>query len=110
MVYLAAKGDGNIRFFEYVSETTEMMFLDQYNTTAPQKGVGFIPKLACDVGKKEVARAVKLESTKLNYISFIAPRKYFFRLSAAAAVVSSCFSDEKCCVALAIFGLWEFIR
>ena len=41
-LYLAGKGDGNIRYFEY--ENNDFIFLSEYKSSDPQRGVAFLPK------------------------------------------------------------------
>eukprot|EP01012_Entosiphon_sulcatum_P049202 TRINITY_DN677_c0_g1_i1.p1 TRINITY_DN677_c0_g1~~TRINITY_DN677_c0_g1_i1.p1 ORF type:complete len:722 (-),score=181.97 TRINITY_DN677_c0_g1_i1:138-2282(-) len=75
MVYVGGKGDGNIRFFELWDNAPIFNPIGEYPSTAPQKGLCFLPKLAMNVKKCEVARCLKLENTQVTPISFICPRK-----------------------------------
>ncbi|KAH0556018.1 hypothetical protein GP486_006040 [Trichoglossum hirsutum] len=73
-LYLAGKGDGNIRYFEY--ENDKFVYLSEYQSQEPQRGVGFIPKRGVNLHEKEVARAYKtVNDTYIEPISFIAPRR-----------------------------------
>lgn len=75
MLYLAGRGDGNVRFYE-VDESSYTIFpLSAFSTSNPAKGFDFLPKRCVDVNKKEVARALKVESGQVVPISFIVPRK-----------------------------------
>jgi len=73
MLYVAGKGDANVRFFE--ATTTELHYLSQYGSTTPQKGFDFLPKRCVDVGVHEIALYLKLESTSIQPVSFRVPRK-----------------------------------
>nr|WEX98180.1 coronin 2B [Laodelphax striatellus] len=77
MLYLAGKGDGNIRYYEVVDEAPWIHFLSQYLSGSPQRGLGFIPKRGCDVSQCEVFRFYKLHATRgmCEPISMIVPRK-----------------------------------
>ncbi|KAG2178707.1 hypothetical protein INT44_001860 [Umbelopsis vinacea] len=73
MLYLAGKGDGNIRYFEY--ENDEMFFLSSYQSPEPQRGMAFLPKRSVNVSECEVVRAYKVTSSMVEPISFKVPRK-----------------------------------
>ncbi|GME34887.1 hypothetical protein GTA08_BOTSDO00645 [Neofusicoccum parvum] len=74
MLYLAGKGDGNIRYFEYENDKFE--FLSEYKSTDPQRGVAFMPKRGVNLHENEVARAFKtVNDNYIEPISFIVPRR-----------------------------------
>jgi coronin-1B/1C/6 len=75
MMYLAGRGDGNIRFFEFVDEEPYYHFVDAFKSNTPQKGMGMIPKLGCNTSIHEVTRLLKLQSTDVVPLSFCVPRK-----------------------------------
>lgn len=75
MLYLAGKGDGNIRFYELVDEAPFAHFLSEYKSTEPQRAVTFLPKRAVHVSENEVARAYKVHNNLVEPISFRVPRK-----------------------------------
>lgn len=75
MLYLAGKGDGNIRYFEMVDEKPWQFVLSEYKSNDPQRGVAFAPKRAVNVSQVEVAKAFKLHTTMVEPISFQVPRK-----------------------------------
>ncbi|XP_065183916.1 coronin-2B-like [Sycon ciliatum] len=76
MIYLAGKGDGNIRYYELVQDRPYCYYLDAYNSSAPQRGLGCLPKRAVDVAGCEVARFFKVQVKGLiEPISFKVPRK-----------------------------------
>ncbi|KAJ2955609.1 hypothetical protein NQZ79_g8410 [Umbelopsis isabellina] len=68
MLYLAGKGDGNIRYFEY--ENDELFFLSAYQSPEPQRGMAFLPKRSVNVSECEVVRAYKVTSSLVEPISF----------------------------------------
>lgn len=77
MVYVAGKGDGNIRYYETTDEPPYCHYLSQFLSGQPQRGLGVMPKRGCDVYKCEVIRFYKLHATKsmCEPISMIVPRK-----------------------------------
>ncbi|CAD7925417.1 unnamed protein product [Amoebophrya sp. A25] len=75
MLYIAGKGDGNVKYFEIVEEPPFFHYITDFRSTTPQKGFDFLPKYAVDVGKKEIMRGVKCESNAVQAISFQVPRK-----------------------------------
>ncbi len=77
MVYVAGKGDGNIRYYEITDEPPYCHYIDQFLTGFPQRGLGFMPKRGLDVHKCEVYRFYKLHATRpiCEPLSFIVPRK-----------------------------------
>lgn len=75
ILYLAGKGDGNIRYYEIVDEAPYFYYLSEYKSPTPQKGICFMPKRALNVSECEVARALKLHVNKVEPISFRVPRK-----------------------------------
>lgn len=75
MLYVAGKGDGSIRYFEVVPDDPFLHFLSVYSATTAQKGIDFLPKSCMDTSKHEVARAMKMETNFIGYVSFKVPRK-----------------------------------
>lgn len=77
MIYLAGKGDANIRYYELVDEEPYCHWITTYGSNLPQRGLGFMPKRGCNVNINEVARFFKLIDTKhiCEPISFTVPRK-----------------------------------
>ena len=73
VLYLAGKGDGNIRFFE-LSEG-KAYSLSEHRAQDSQKGICFLRKRDVDVMKCEVQRALKLTTNSVEPISFTIPRK-----------------------------------
>ncbi|CAG7835248.1 unnamed protein product [Allacma fusca] len=77
MLYLAGKGDGNIRYYEIVDHAPWAHYLNQFLSGFPQRGLGYMPKRGCEVLRCEVARFYKLHAIKglCEPISMIVPRK-----------------------------------
>lgn len=77
MLYLAGKGDGNIRYYEIVDEPPYIHFLNQFLSGQPQKALGFMPKRGLNVAQCEVFRFYKLLAAGCicEPISMIVPRK-----------------------------------
>ncbi|KAG0267354.1 Coronin-like protein crn1 [Mortierella polycephala] len=98
MLYLAGKGDGNIRYYEY--ENDELFSLAEHASNVPQRGVGFMPKRALNVNDCEIARAYKVSSGIVEPISFTVPRKSD---SFQADLFPDCIGDEAALTADAWF-------
>uniref|UniRef100_UPI003AAC7890 coronin-2A-like n=1 Tax=Centroberyx gerrardi TaxID=166262 RepID=UPI003AAC7890 len=77
MLYLAGKGDGNIRYYELSAEKPYISFLTEYRSLLPQKGLGVMPKRGLDVNACEVFRFYRLIAIKdlVEPLSMIVPRK-----------------------------------
>ncbi|KAK3598613.1 hypothetical protein CHS0354_019873 [Potamilus streckersoni] len=77
VVFTAGKGDGNIRYYEMDNEAPFCHYLHEYMSSAPQKGLGVMPKRGCDPQKCEIMRFYKLHAAKnfVEPISMIVPRK-----------------------------------
>ncbi|KAM6894290.1 coronin-2A-like [Lycodopsis pacificus] len=77
MLYLAGKGDGNIRYYELSTEKPYISFLMEYRSLLPQKGLGVMPKRGLDVSACEVFRFYRLIVIKdlVEPLSMIVPRK-----------------------------------
>uniref|UniRef100_A0A8D0DB39 Coronin n=1 Tax=Sander lucioperca TaxID=283035 RepID=A0A8D0DB39_SANLU len=77
MLYLAGKGDGNIRYYELSTEKPYISFLTEYRSLLPQKGLAVMPKRGLDVSACEVFRFYRLIVFKdlVEPLSMIVPRK-----------------------------------
>lgn len=77
MIYVAGKGDGNVRYYEVIDEPECVFYLNQFISGEPQRGFGVLPKRGCDTSRCEVFRFYKLHATKdvVEPISMIVPRK-----------------------------------
>lgn len=73
-LYLAGRGDGNIRYYELENDKFE--YLSEYKSGDPQRGVAFMPKRGVNSHENEVARAYKtVGDTYIEPVSFIVPRR-----------------------------------
>lgn len=76
LLYLCAKGDSNIRYFEITDEAPYIHYISTYQSSEPQRGIGMMPKRGCDVRNCEIARFFKLHSRGLcEVLTFTVPRK-----------------------------------
>ncbi|PFH48644.1 hypothetical protein AMATHDRAFT_64943 [Amanita thiersii Skay4041] len=73
ILFLAGKGDGNIRYYEYDSDSLHA--LSEHKSTDPQRGMCFLPRRALSVSDCEIARAYKVHGSVIEPIAFIVPRK-----------------------------------
>lgn len=73
-LYLAGKGDGNIRYYEYENDNFE--YLSEYKSSDPQRGIAFVPKRGVNTHENEVMRAYKtVNDNYIEPVSFIVPRR-----------------------------------
>lgn len=75
MLYLAGKGDGNIRYYEFVSDEPYAFPLADFRSSVSAKGMAFVPKRGLDIMECETARMLKLTSNTVEPLSFRIPRK-----------------------------------
>jgi coronin-1B/1C/6 len=75
VLYLAGKGDGNIRYYEIVDEAPYIHYLSEFKSATPQRGMAMVPKVAMDLSTCEIARLLKLTATAIEPINFCVPRK-----------------------------------
>ena len=77
MVYVAGKGDGNVRYYEVIPDAPHVFYLSQFISGAPQRGFGVLPKRGIDTARCEVFRFYKMHATKdlIEPIAMIVPRK-----------------------------------
>ncbi|EDW45609.1 coronin-1C-A isoform X2 [Drosophila sechellia] len=76
MIYLCGKGDSVIRYFEVTPEPPFVHYINTFQTTEPQRGIGLMPKRGCDVTTCEVAKFYRMNNNGLcQVISMTVPRK-----------------------------------
>jgi len=75
MLYLGAKGDTSIKYFEVIDEAPHIFELSSYSSTKPHKGVCMLPKMACNIMQCEVARVLRLCNDSVEVVPFKVPRK-----------------------------------
>jgi len=73
LLLLVGKGDGNIRYYEFTDSA--LYYLNDYRSQSPQRGFCLFPKRVVDQEKSEVLRGLKLESTSIQTMSFLVPRR-----------------------------------
>lgn len=74
--FVLTQGDSNIRYFEITDEAPFVHYINTYQSSEPQRGIGFMPKRGCDITSNEIARLFKLHSKGFcEVISFTVPRK-----------------------------------
>jgi len=73
-LYLAGKGDGNIRYFEFENDKFE--FLSEHKSGEPQRGIAFMPRRGINTHENEVMRAYKtVNDAYIEPIAFTVPRR-----------------------------------
>lgn len=80
LLYVAGRGDGNIRYYEISPEKSAadaFFYLSEYKSADPQRGLAFLPKRAVSVNDNEIARFIKVYGSQplLEPISFKVPRR-----------------------------------
>ncbi|RKP33039.1 DUF1900-domain-containing protein [Metschnikowia bicuspidata] len=74
ILYLAGKGDGNIRYFEFKDDV--LFDLSQYASTDAQRGFAVAPKMYVNMKENEILKSFKtVNDNSIKPISFIVPRK-----------------------------------
>lgn len=73
IVFLAGKGDGNIRYYEL--ENDELHYLTESKSSEPQRGLTFVPRRVLNTEENEIAKAYKITGTTIQPVSFCVPRK-----------------------------------
>jgi len=82
LLYVAGKGDGNIRFYEIAADEPMIHYLNEYKSKDPQTGLALLPKTNVDAAKCEVARFIKVSPQGAAVpIRFEVPRRenHFFQ-------------------------------
>lgn len=76
ILYVGGKGDGNIRYFESTDSDKYLYDLSVYKHPDPQRGLGYLPKSACNVQECEIARFYRATpKNQILVVSMIVPRK-----------------------------------
>lgn len=83
VLYLAGKGDGNVRYYEITGDSAPYAYpLSDFRSSVSAKGMAWVPKRGLDVMACESARLMKLTTNSVEPLSFYVPRK------------SDCFQDD----------------
>ena len=56
MIYLCGKGDSAIRYFEYTPEPPYIHYLNTYQSSDPQRGMGWMTKRGLNVSQCEISK------------------------------------------------------
>jgi len=75
VLFVAGKGDGNIRYYEIVDEAPYIHYLTEFKSNTPQRGMCMIPKRAVNVSDCEIVRMLKVGTKNVEPISMQVPRK-----------------------------------
>jgi coronin-1B/1C/6 len=75
LLYLAGKGDGNVRYYEVVNENPFCFPIAEHRSSVSAKGMAWVPKRGLDIMACETARLLKLTSNSVEPLSFHVPRK-----------------------------------
>jgi len=75
LLYLAGKGDGNIRFYEIVNEAPFCHAVADHKSSVSAKGMAFVPKRGLNIMACETARLLKLTTNAVEPLQFFVPRK-----------------------------------
>ncbi|CAN8006476.1 unnamed protein product, partial [Ixodes hexagonus] len=73
-LFLSGKGDSTIFAFEVALDAPYLYPLSHYKCNGPHQAVSFLPKLACNVGEVEFAKAFRLTTSSVEPLSFRVPR------------------------------------
>jgi len=75
LLYLAGKGDGNVRFYEMTDENPYCFPISEHRTNVSAKGMAWVPKRGLNIMGCETARLLKLTSNTVEPLAFFVPRK-----------------------------------
>jgi len=75
VLFVAGKGDGNIRYYEIVDEAPYIHYLTEFKSNTPQRGMCMIPKRSVNVSDCEIVRLLKVGTKMVEPISMQVPRK-----------------------------------
>jgi len=75
VLFVAGKGDGNVRYYEIVDEAPYIFYLTEFKSNTPQRGMCMLPKRAVNVSDCEIVRLLKVGTKTVEPISFQVPRK-----------------------------------
>lgn len=76
MIFLCGKGDSAIRYFEYTTESPYIHYLNTYQTSDPQRGMGMMTKRGLNITNCEITKFYKLHNSGLcEIITMTVPRK-----------------------------------
>jgi len=92
ILFLAGKGDGNIRYYECDFDSGAVVnYISDFTSNLPMAGCGYLPKRGVNVNQNEIARLFKLTPDTVMPLSFRVPRK---SENFADDIFIPCSSDE----------------
>ena len=74
VVFLAGKGDGNLKMYEINDEAPFVHYLTEYRSNVPAVGTAVLPKTMCNVKDCEIMRFIKLSGDYAEPLYFRVPR------------------------------------
>lgn len=75
LLYLAGKGDGNVRFYEIVNTEPFVYPVSDHRSSVSAKGMAWVPKRGLNIMANETARLLKLTTNAVEPLQFFVPRK-----------------------------------
>jgi len=78
ILFLAGKGDGNIRFYEILPNEEPksiVQHLSQFSSNNPTNAACSLPRRSCDVNQTEIIRIYKISKGTIVPLKFQVPRK-----------------------------------
>ena len=75
LLFLAGKGDGNVRFYEIVGDNPYCHPVADHRSQTPAKGMAWVPKRGLNILGCETARLMKLTNNSVEPLCFFVPRK-----------------------------------
>lgn len=75
LLFLAGKGDGNVRFYEIVSAEPFVYPVSDHRSSVSAKGMAWVPKRGLNIMANETARLLKLTTNAVEPLQFFVPRK-----------------------------------
>jgi len=75
LLYLAGKGDGNVRYYEIAKDAPYCFPVSDFRSSVSAKGMAWVPKRGLNIMGCETARLLKLTTNAVEPLSFFVPRK-----------------------------------
>lgn len=75
LLFLAGKGDGNVRFYEIVNAEPYVYPVSDHRSSVSAKGMAWVPKRGLNIMANETARLLKLTTNAVEPLQFFVPRK-----------------------------------
>jgi len=75
VLFLAGKGDGNIRYYEVTNSEEFIYFLSEFKSADSLVGMCPVPKRSLDIIGCEIVRILRISKNQVQPIAFRVPRK-----------------------------------